>query len=143
MIKTTSDFVFIFILGFKRNVCVKPIHELTIHIPYFLIQLPRQLFFFGSWSAAIIQGRKLFKGGNYCFMTNFDTLTLLRKDFDQLHFKFYYSQTQKFCQQLCFFFTKTSYFLAICFKKIYFLDSSDTIFLAKSNIISELKEKPA
>ena len=34
-------------------------------IPYFLIQLPRQLFFFGILGAAIIQGRKLFKGGNY------------------------------------------------------------------------------
>jgi hypothetical protein len=27
--------------------------------------LPRQLFFFGILGAAIIQGRKLFKGGNY------------------------------------------------------------------------------
>ena len=27
-----------------------------------------KLFFFGSWSAETIQGRKLFKGGNYCFL---------------------------------------------------------------------------
>jgi hypothetical protein len=30
--------------------------------------LPWQIFFFGSWSAASIQGRKIFKGGNYCFL---------------------------------------------------------------------------
>ena len=35
---------------------MKIIHQ----VPYFLIQLPRQLFFLGSWSAASIQGRKLF-----------------------------------------------------------------------------------
>ena len=40
-----------------------------LHIPYFREQFPRKLFFFGSWSAASIQGRKLFKGGNYCFLT--------------------------------------------------------------------------
>ena len=27
-----------------------------------------RIFFFESWSAATIQGRKLFKGGNYCFL---------------------------------------------------------------------------
>ena len=44
-------------------------HKLLFeYLPYFLIQLPRQLFFFGTCSAASIQGRKLYKGGNYCFL---------------------------------------------------------------------------
>jgi hypothetical protein len=47
--------------------------EVKINVPYFLIQFPRKLFFFGFGNpkvtvpkgAETIQGRKLFKGGNY------------------------------------------------------------------------------
>ena len=50
--------------------------------------LPRQLFFFGSLSEETIQGRKLFKGGKYCFMVIFETLTLLINYFNKLQLMF-------------------------------------------------------
>ena len=41
---------------------------LVSKLPYFREQLSRQLFFFEAHGATIIQGRQLFKGGNYCFL---------------------------------------------------------------------------
>ena len=33
---------------------------------------PRKLFFFETYGATTIQGRKVFKGGNYCFCSQFN-----------------------------------------------------------------------
>ena len=54
--------------------------SVTKEIPYILIYFPRQLFFFGSWSAASIQGRKLFKGGNCCFF-DLEKIQIVAKNF--------------------------------------------------------------
>ena len=68
--------------------------------------------FRGNYSFLKVGVRQLFKGGNY---SKEETIVLW-----QFLTLWHYSQILKFWQQLCFFFTKTSYFLAICFKKIYF-----------------------
>ena len=41
---------------------------LIFDVPYFREQFPRKLFFFGTRSEETIQGRKVFKGGNYSFL---------------------------------------------------------------------------
>ena len=104
--------------------------------------------FRGNYSFLEVGVRQLFKGGNYSkeetivlwqFLTLWHCSERISIDFNLC---FHYSQTLKSWQQLCFFSTKTSYLLVICFKNI-LLDSNDAICLAKSNIILELKEKTA
>ena len=55
-------------------------------------------------AAATIQGRKLFKGGKYCFMVICDTLALLKNHFNQL------SKTLKSWQKLWVFSQKSFIF---------------------------------
>jgi len=88
--------------------------------------------FFGSWSAAIIQGRKLFKGGNYCFITIFDASI-------NINLCFYCSKTLELAT-IVFILHKNFLFLGNMLY-IYFNESIDAICLVKSNMILELKEK--
>ena len=41
-------------------------------IPYFGEWSPRKRFFFETYGVTTIQGRKVFKGGNYCFCSQFN-----------------------------------------------------------------------
>ena len=42
--------------------------KMKFKLPYFRDYLSRQLFYFEAYGATSIQGRQLFKGGNYCFL---------------------------------------------------------------------------
>ena len=66
----------IFLFSFEQKNRTKLFYDfwpkdLKSKIPYFREQFPRKLFFFESFSAESIQGRKVFKGGNYCFFSLF------------------------------------------------------------------------
>ena len=85
--------------------------------------------------------RQLFKGGNY---SKEETIVLSQFLMPQsISIYVFIAQKHWNWQQLCLFSTKTSYFLVISFKNIYFNESNDAISLVKSNMISELKEKTA
>ena len=58
-----------------------------IEIPYFREQLSRQLFFFEAHGATIIQGRQLFKGGNYCFLGFFKPIQTCANIKSMVNFK--------------------------------------------------------
>jgi hypothetical protein len=75
-------------------------------------------------------------------MTIFDSLTLLRKDFNRLQLIFSLLTNVEILATIVFFLHKSFLFLGNMLKNIYFLDSN-AIFLAKSNIISELKGNTA